>query len=112
MGVRTYDPARGVWMSPDLYIGQNFQLLFKLSDEANLFQYSGNNPVGFNDETGEQRGKIFLNPRNKLSKDSLQLGSSNNTNIYDKVITSPNAGVLLKVKAVTCAVVETLTSSD
>ena len=112
MGVRAYDPARGVWMSPDLYIGQNFELMFKLSDEANLYQYSGNNPVGFHDETGEQRGKILLNSRNKISKDGIQVGSSNNSKIYDKVITSPNAGFLLKVKAVTCAVVETLTQSD
>ena len=25
MGVRAYDPARGLWKSPDLYIGQSLE---------------------------------------------------------------------------------------
>ncbi|MGY3803744.1 polymorphic toxin-type HINT domain-containing protein [Pigmentibacter ruber] len=53
MGVRTYDPARGLWLSPDLFIGQNFHLIFERVKEANLFQYAGNNPIAFNDPSGK-----------------------------------------------------------
>ena len=35
MGVRAYDPARGLWMSPDLFIGQSLELMFSKPLEAN-----------------------------------------------------------------------------
>jgi RHS repeat-associated protein len=53
MGVRAYDPARGIWMSPDLYIGQSLEVMLESPEEANLFQYAGNNPVAFHDPSGE-----------------------------------------------------------
>jgi RHS repeat-associated protein len=53
MGVRAYDPARGLWMSPDLYFGQNLELMFSSPDEANLYQYAVNNPISSNDPSGE-----------------------------------------------------------
>jgi RHS repeat-associated protein len=53
MGVRAYDPARGIWMSPDLYIGQSLDLMLESPEEANLFQYAVNNPVALNDPSGQ-----------------------------------------------------------
>ncbi|KAB8027416.1 RHS repeat-associated core domain-containing protein [Fluviispira multicolorata] len=53
MGARAYDPARGVWMSPDLYLGQSLERMFSSPVEANLFQYSMNNPVLLNDPSGK-----------------------------------------------------------
>ncbi|WP_158997142.1 AHH domain-containing protein [Pigmentibacter ruber] len=53
MGVRSYDPARGLWLSPDVYIGQSLERMLQNPDDSNLFQYSGNNPVIMNDPSGE-----------------------------------------------------------
>ncbi|KAB8030736.1 FG-GAP-like repeat-containing protein [Fluviispira multicolorata] len=53
MGVRTLDSARGIWLSPDLHFGQNLDRIFNSPIEANLFQYSMNNPVLMNDPSGK-----------------------------------------------------------
>lgn len=53
MGVRSYDPARGLWMSPDLVIGQSLEMMVSHEQEANLFQYAANNPVVKNDISGK-----------------------------------------------------------
>ncbi|WP_161998078.1 RHS repeat domain-containing protein [Silvanigrella paludirubra] len=52
MGVRTLDSARGVWLSPDLYMGRNLEGIVDNPLEANLFQYANNNPITNNDPTG------------------------------------------------------------
>ena len=52
MGVRTLDTARGVWLSPDLYMGRNLEGIVNNPLEANLFQYANNNPISNNDPTG------------------------------------------------------------
>ncbi|KAB8027422.1 FG-GAP-like repeat-containing protein [Fluviispira multicolorata] len=68
MGARAYDPARGVWMSPDLYLGQSLERMFSSPAEANLFQYSMNNPVLLNDPSGESYKKVI--------KDTIQTGDA------------------------------------
>ena len=52
MGVRAYDPARGLWLSPDLYIGQSLEKMAGAGQEANLFQYAANSPTSKNDVAG------------------------------------------------------------
>ncbi|KAB8037981.1 hypothetical protein GCL60_12480 [Silvanigrella paludirubra] len=53
MGVRTFDPARGQWISPDIHVAQNFSTILSSPIEQNLFQYALNNPVQFNDPSGK-----------------------------------------------------------
>ncbi|KAB8036547.1 hypothetical protein GCL60_15595 [Silvanigrella paludirubra] len=111
MGVRAYDPARGLWMSPDIYIGQNFDEIIKVTDEANLFQYAGNNPIEFHYETGEQKGRPLL-PRGKSPQVESSTNTSNNSAIFNKAFESPNATLKQKSLAVYCDLVETLSSTS
>jgi hypothetical protein len=106
MGVRTLDSARGLWLSPDLYIGQNFQLLFKLSDEANLFQYSGNNPILINDPSGESKikaiGKFIKTGDVTLASYEMANGIARRAN--DAL--NQNASIDMKVYSAACIAFE------
>jgi RHS repeat-associated protein len=60
MGVRTLDSVRGVWLSPDLYMGRNLEGIVGSPIEGNLFQYAGNNPITNNDPTGKYLNPIYV----------------------------------------------------
>ena len=79
MGVRTYDPARGLWMSPDLYIGQSLEKIAEAGQEANLFQYAANNPVTKNDPFGMDSDDLF-NLFDGGSIFNLDFGGNNGSN--------------------------------
>ncbi|BBH53573.1 FG-GAP repeat domain-containing protein [Fluviispira sanaruensis] len=59
MGVRTLDSARGLWLSPDLFMGRSLEQIVESPMEGNLFQYACNNPISNNDPTGMATGDHF-----------------------------------------------------
>lgn len=106
MGVRAYDPARGLWMSPDIYIGQNFDEIIKVTDEANLFQYAGNNPIEHLDPSGKGKVKVIkdLIKTGDITAAAYGMAEGINRRVNDAF--NSDASVLTRVYSAGCVALE------
>lgn len=75
MGLRSYDPARGVWLSPDAVIAGDAGLCLASPRECGLTGYAAGNPVELSDPTG---ASVFFNG------DSCEFESDDSLSLSDQ----------------------------